>query len=70
MIANAERQYEKDELIACRAQVLAHNAKITREWQELTSFTHAFHSHIHDQILKEQPPPAPPAVEPQKEDVS
>lgn len=49
----ARTPQDKLDVQLCLANVQRHNARITGEWQFLTSQTHAFDSHIHTTILDE-----------------
>jgi len=53
LIEKATRASVKRDLMACRLQVLNFNAKLDEEWAELTTQPHAYDSHIHDLVLKE-----------------
>lgn len=52
-IANATRHHIRRQLVKNKQIVADFNNEITEEWKELVSFPHAFDSHIHEQVMKE-----------------
>lgn len=52
-LMRARSNRDRLDVLALKPGIVQFNQRITEEWQELTSNTHAFDSHIHTTILNE-----------------